>query len=662
MSQRARAVLKEVFGYDEFRPLQERIIDAAEAGRDALAVMPTGGGKSLCYQVPALTLGGLVLVVSPLIALMREQVAFLNGLGIEARVLNSTLSPEEWRANAEAAASGRLRLLYLAPETLASSRAEEFLSRTEVALLAVDEAHCISEWGHDFRPEYRLLGEIRKRLKPIGHSCARKSENTSNLSEFAQANSNASVKRSLVPCLALTATATEKVRADIVQQLGLMAPEILVASFDRPNIFLEVRRRAKAVDQVLELASSFPEGSGIVYCFSRARAEAFAADLSERGLSALPYHAGLPDETRAANQDRFIRDEVRVICATTAFGMGIDKPDVRFLVHADLPKSLEQYYQEIGRAGRDGLPSRALLLFAYSDAMKIRSLISRDSDDGQEAENNALVAEASLREMLRYAESGSCRRASILAHFGEKYVGPKGPSSCGSCDVCSGTTDVGAEEDVTTQAYKLLSCVKRTGERYGAGHVVDVLLGSRNERVLGLGHSELSTWGIGKEWARNQWLDLSSQLLRKGYLAKDEDFGVLSLTPKALAAFRDRSPIAAVPPPRPRLAKAEASRAGAVGAAASGAQAGAAKAGAYPPGSPEAAREAALRFLRRRLAEESHVPNYMIFSDRTLYDLVAKSPRDQASLLAVFGMGEVKAGKFGQAILEAVAGSGKEGS
>jgi ATP-dependent DNA helicase RecQ len=639
MSQRARAVLKEVFGYDEFRPLQERIIDAAEAGRDALAVMPTGGGKSLCYQVPALTLKGLVLVVSPLIALMREQVAFLNGLGIEARVLNSTLSPEEWRANAEAAASGRLRLLYLAPETLASSRAEEFLSRAEVALLAVDEAHCISEWGHDFRPEYRILGEIRKRLKPVGYS-----------GEFAKANSEAKAKPSLVPCLALTATATEKVRVDIVQQLGLMAPEILVASFDRPNIFLEVRRRAKAVDQVLELASSFPEGSGIVYCFSRARAEAFAADLSERGLSALPYHAGLPDEQRASNQDRFIRDEVRVVCATTAFGMGIDKPDVRFLVHADLPKSLEQYYQEVGRAGRDALPSRALLLFAYSDAMKIRSLMAER--EGAEA----LAAEASLRAMLRYAESWRCRRATLLEHFDEDY----GQPSCGSCDVCSGapTGTAAAEEDVTTQAYKLLSCVKRTGERYGAGHVVDVLLGSRNERVLGLGHSELSTWGIGKEWARAQWLDLAAQLSRKGYLAKDEDFGVLSLTPKALAAFRDRSPIAAVPPPRPRPSKAEASRASAAGGA--GAQVGAAKAVTYPPGSPEAAREAALRSLRRRLAEESHVPNYMIFSDRTLYDLVAKSPRDKASLLAVFGMGEVKADKFGHAILEAIAGTGRE--
>jgi ATP-dependent DNA helicase RecQ len=629
MSRRAREVLKEVFGYDSFRPLQEEIIDAVEAGEDALAVMPTGGGKSLCYQLPALidgatggATGSLVLVVSPLIALMREQVAFLRGLGVEARVLNSTLSPDEWRANAEAAAAGELRLLYLAPETLASPRAYDLLNRAEIGLFAVDEAHCISEWGHDFRPEYRALGEIRKRLKP-----ARRASGGAGAG---------------VACLALTATATERVREDIVAQLGLRSPRRFVASFDRPNIFLEVRRRARAVDQALELASSYPEGSGIVYCFSRARAESFAADLSARGLPALPYHAGLSDDERAANQDRFIRDEVRAICATTAFGMGIDKPDVRFLVHADLPKSLEQYYQEVGRAGRDGLPARALLLFAYSDAMKIRSLMARDEAEGGE---RAIAVEAALRAMLRYAESASCRRATLLAHFGERRATVL--EGCSSCDICAGaagSSDAQAEEDVTTQAYKLLSCVKRTGERFGAGHVVDVLLGSRNERVLGLGHAELSTWGIGKEWARGQWLDLANQLLRKGYLAKDEDYGGLSLTPRALEAFREKSPIAAVPPPRAKTAPSSAPRAE-----------GAARAGSYPPGSAEAALESALRALRRRLAEEGRVPNYMIFSDRTLYELVDKAPADEAALLRVFGMGEVKARRFGAVILETIA-------
>ncbi|MGA2547076.1 MAG: DNA helicase RecQ [Rectinemataceae bacterium] len=617
MSARAREVLKEVFGYDEFRPLQEEIIEAVTAGEDLLAVMPTGGGKSLCYQVPALTLrsDALVLVVSPLIALMREQVAFLRALGVEARFLNSTLAPEEWTANAEAAANGQVRLLYLAPETLASGRASPLLERATIDLLAVDEAHCISEWGHDFRPEYRTLGGIRKRLK--GRS-------------------------GLAPCLALTATATERVRKDIVAELGLRGSKVYVAGFDRPNIFLEVRRRARAVDQVLELASAFPAGSGIVYCFSRARAEAFAADLRARGLSALPYHAGLPDEERSANQDRFIRDEVRVICATTAFGMGIDKPDVRFLVHADLPKSLEQYYQEVGRAGRDGLPAHALLLFAYGDAMKIRSLMA--SGEGDPA--SSAQAEAALRGMLRYAEAAGCRRVGLLAHFGEDYGRP----GCGACDVCACSTDAAAETDVTTQAYKLLSCVKRTGERYGAGHVVDVLVGSKNERVLGLGHAELSTWGIGKEWSRGQWLDISAQLLRKGYLAKDEEFGVLSLTEKAYAAFREKSPIAAVVPPRPK------------GNRAGGARGAGAPSTARPKaGSREAAVEDSLRALRRRLAEGQRVPNYVIFSDRTLYDLIAKAPADRAALLEVFGMGEVKARRFGRAILELLAGSSAKG-
>ena len=628
MSARVREVLKEVFGYDEFRPLQEEIIEAVAAGEDLLAVMPTGGGKSLCYQVPALALrpDALVLVVSPLIALMREQVAFLRGLGVEARVLNSTLSAEEWRANAEAAAKGEVRLLYLAPETLASGRATPLLERATIDLLAVDEAHCISEWGHDFRPEYRTLGDIRSRLRG---------------------------RKGMVPCLALTATATEKVRADIVSELGLRGAKVLVSGFDRPNIFLEVRRRARAVDQILELAADFPEGSGIVYCFSRARTEGFAADLRSSGISALPYHAGLDDETRSANQDAFIRDEVRVVCATTAFGMGIDKPDVRFLIHADLPKSLEQYYQEVGRAGRDGLPARALLLFSYGDAIKIRSLIA-DKDSDSYTETQALASEASLRGMLRYAETSGCRRSSLLAHFGERYGRPGG-SGCASCDVCAppaGGDNAAAETDVTTQAYKLLSCVKRTGERYGAGHVVDVLIGSKNERVLSLGHAELSTWGIGKEWPKAQWIDLAANLLRKGYLSKDEEFGVLSLTEKAYETFRDKSTITARVVTRARLIKKDKASTPAQPSAVAGAKPGA---GTYPSGSREASLELALRALRRRLAEEGRVPNYVIFSDRTLYELIAKAPANNAALLDVFGMGEVKAKRFGRAIIDTIA-------
>jgi len=623
--------MRRVFGYEAFRPPQDEIIEAVLAGEDALAVMPTGKGKSLCYQVPAIVgdPGSLVLVVSPLIALMREQVAFLRGLGIEALLLNSTLEPEEWRANALAAQRGEARILYLAPETLASPRGREIAARLSVGLLAVDESHCISEWGHDFRPEYRMIGGLRDSL---------------------------SGPRGRVPCLALTATATSRVREDIKSELrlagaagrgGAASAREFVAGFDRPNIFLEVRRREKVVDQVLELAGRFPEGSGIVYCFSRARAEELAADLGSRGLSALPYHAGLPDETRSANQDAFIRDEVRVVCATTAFGMGIDKPDVRFVAHADLPKSLEQYYQEIGRAGRDGLPATALLLFGRGDAFKIRSLM------GEKEGAEAIAAEDSLRAMLRFAESSSCRRAALLAHFGEDCPA----EGCGSCDVCAPAVGAEEEEDLTVQAQKFLSCVKRTGERYGAGHVADVLVGSRNERVLGLGHSQLSTWGIGKEWTRGQWMDLAAELARKGYLAKDPDYSVLSLTAAAAEALRERAPIRARPPRR------------AGGRPSAGAAAGrlidSAVGGARRPERPglgdgaddpvARALERELRTLRKRLAEAAHVPPYVVFADKTLYDLIARRPVDGAALLEVFGMGQVKVARYGEAILEVLA-------
>jgi ATP-dependent DNA helicase RecQ len=623
MEMSARQVLKEVFGYEDFRPMQEDVINAVLAGDDVLAVMPTGGGKSLCYQVPAILLGGLTLVVSPLIALMRDQVAFLREYGVEAFVLNSSLGPEEWRANAAAAREGARRkegatLLYVAPETLASPRMREALAGVEPRLLAVDEAHCISEWGHDFRPEYRALGALRGELS----SC---------------------------PCLALTATATEKVRVEIMDELRFRERREFVAGFDRPNIFLEVRKRTRPLEQVAALAADYPEQSGLVYCFSRARAEAIAAGLAALGISALPYHAGLPPEERSANQDAFIDGTVRVVAATTAFGMGIDKPDIRFVVHADLPKSIEQYYQEIGRAGRDGLPARALLLYSFSDAMKIRAILAdRSGYDGIDPETEAAqaaAAEASLRAMLRFADTRACRRASLLAHFGED----RGSGNCGSCDVCAGGSGPAEEEaDLTTEAYKLLSCVKRTGERYGAGHVIDVLTGSRNERVLGLGHAELSTWGIGKEWTKAQWNDLTRQLIAKGYLDKDEDFGVLSLTPLALDTFRDRLPVRAVPPP--------AGRAGKKGGASPQAPSAGGAPGADPAGSPEARLEESLRALRRRLAGEAGVPPYVIFSDRSLYDLVAKKPRTKEELLGVFGFGQVKCERHGGDIIAVIKG------
>ena len=655
MEQTPRSVLREVFGFEDFRPMQESVIETVLAGKDVLAVMPTGGGKSLCYQVPALLLGGLSLVVSPLIALMRDQVAFLREYGVEAFVLNSSLSPEEWRANAAAAraAAGRSEgaaLLYVAPETLASPRMRDALSGLRLSLLAVDEAHCISEWGHDFRPEYRALGALRAELPPS-------------------------------PCLALTATATERVRAEIMAELGFDEPREFVAGFDRPNIFLAARRRAKVLDQIAALAADYPEQSGIVYCFSRARAESIAGGLADLGISALPYHAGLPAEVRSANQDAFIDGEVRVIAATTAFGMGIDKPDIRFVVHADLPKSIEQYYQEIGRAGRDGLPARALLLYSPADAMKIRALLAdshnaysgsagddgADGDaNGAERANQALAAETSLRAMMGYAEATSCRRAILLSWFGDTVaragdgaragdtggvMGASGTTGCGACDVCTGTSESGGEEaDLTTEAWKLLSCVKRTGERYGAGHVIDVLTGSRNERVLGLGHAELSTWGIGKEWTKAQWSDLCRQLVIKGYLDKDPEYGVLSLTSLAYASFRDRVPIRAVPLPAARTGRKGQGRAGGPG------YPGTVPGGAAGTSSLDLVLESKLRALRKRLAGDAGVPPYVIFSDRSLFDLVAKKPRSREELLEVFGFGKVKTERLGDEILAEIIG------
>jgi len=654
MEQTPRSVLREIFGFEEFRPMQESVIETVLSGKDVLAVMPTGGGKSLCYQVPALLSGGLTLVVSPLIALMRDQVAFLREYGVEAFVLNSSLSPEEWRTNAAAAraAAGRsdgAALLYVAPETLASPRMRDALCGLKLSLLAVDEAHCISEWGHDFRPEYRALGALRAELPPS-------------------------------PCLALTATATERVRAEIMSELGFDEPREFVAGFDRPNIFLAARRRAKVLDQIAALAAEYPEQSGIVYCFSRARAESIAEGLAALGISALPYHAGLPVEERSANQDAFIDGEVRVIAATTAFGMGIDKPDIRFVVHADLPKSIEQYYQEIGRAGRDGLPARALLLYSPADAMKIRALLAEshnayagDDDDGEDGcgdgrSSQALAAEISLRAMMGYAEATGCRRAILLSWFGDSgacadgarvgdgcgAIGAAGGTGCGACDVCTGTSESGGEEaDLTTEAWKLLSCVKRTGERYGAGYVIDVLTGSRNERVLGLGHAELSTWGIGKEWTKAQWSDLCRQLVIKGYLDKDPEYGVLALTPMAYASFRDRVPIRAVPLPAARSGRKGQGRAG--GQTRPGTVLGG-TGGAAGISSSDAALESSLRALRKRLAGDAGVPPYVIFSDRSLFDLVAKKPRSREELMEVFGFGKVKTERLGDEILAAIRG------
>lgn len=663
MKEKPEQILKRVFGYTDFRPLQKDIIGAVLDGKDVLAVMPTGGGKSLCYEIPALAMEGITLVVSPLIALMRDQVSLLRAAGVEAVYLNSSLEAAEWYANAESARKGRAKLLYAAPETIVSDRGRELLSDLNVNLIAVDEAHCVSEWGHDFRPEYRLLAPLRK-LFPR------------------------------VPLLALTATATPRVREDIKTSLGLRSPLEFMASFNRPNLFLEVKQREKGPQQLIHFIRTRKGGAGIVYCFSRARAEKIAEELSAAGISARPYHAGLSDEERSRNQDDFIADRVQVICATTAFGLGIDKPDVRFVLHADLPKGLEDYYQQIGRAGRDGLPARCVLYYSYGDVYRLKALLGEK--EGGEAEAAAL----SLDAMIKYAEATCCRRVPLLAHFGEKWDGSE---DCGGCDNCAtrardrarGSAAVGAspaagagaatskgaagraavdaapdaagamlssaadadspaEMDITVPAYKFLSCVKRCGERFGAGYIIDVLRGSKKERILELGHNRLSTYGIGADWDAAQWQDLSRQLLVKGYLAKDDEYGVLSLTQRALAAFRDRSPIFGIRPEaklerRKKAAGAEAS----IDAAEARASV---KSGLAGLSAADEALASSLRELRHGLAEELHVPPYVIYSDRTLLDLVAKKPRNTDELLDVYGLGQIKVQRFGAAILAVLSG------
>ncbi len=553
--------------------------------------------------------------------------------------------------------SGKAKLLYAAPETIVSDRGQELLADLKLNLIAVDEAHCVSEWGHDFRPEYRLLAALRK--------------------IFPQ-----------VPFLALTATATPRVRDDIKEALSLRDPLELVASFNRPNLFLEVKRREKGPAQLTHFIKTRKGGAGIVYCFSWARAEAVAKELCRAGIDARPYHAGLSDEERARNQDDFIADKVQVITATTAFGLGIDKPDVRFVVHADLPKGLEDYYQQIGRAGRDGLPARCVLFYSYGDVYRLKSFLK--DKEGEEAEAAAL----SLDAMVRYAEATCCRRLPLLAHFGETWEG----GDCGACDNCATRArdeartglpedassvpgaaasaaagrknsssvpvpaaasapeadfdDSPVEEDLTEPSYKLLSCVKRTGERFGAGYVIDVLRGSKKEKILGLGHDKLSTYGIGADWDQSQWQELARQLLVKGYLAKDDEYGVLSLTPKAYAAFHDRSLISGI---RPVAARERKKKAAGAEASIEAAEARAkARGGLGPLSGQDQALADALRGLRRHLAEERHVPPYVIFSDRTLLDLIAKKPHNAEALQEVFGLGSVKIERYGMDILDII--------
>ena len=589
------APLKKVFGFDSFRPLQEEIIRDSLAGRDVFAVLPTGGGKSLCFQLPALVRPGLTVVVSPLIALMKDQVDALQAAGVAATFLNSSLAVSESRPRLHGLHNGEFKLLYVAPERLLLSGFLDDLQKWHVNLFAIDEAHCVSEWGHDFRPEYRQLSALRERFPGV-------------------------------PLLALTATATERVRADIVQQLHLRDPRCYVASFNRPNLTYRVAAKTGAYEQIVSFITARKGEGGIVYCHSRKTTEALARKLSEDGIPALPYHAGLTAAERSGNQEKFLRDETRVICATIAFGMGINKPNVRYVIHHDLPKNIEGYYQETGRAGRDGLPGECLLMFSPGDRVKQMRFID-EKPDPKERE----IARAQLEQMIHYAEVAGCRRDFLLGYFGEKF----GEQNCGGCDNCLSPR---ATWDGTLAAQKFLSCVYRIRQKssFGVGlnHVIEVLTGAATEKVRKFDHHELSTYNIGGEHTRAEWGAIGRELIRLGFLYQNaEKFSVIEITEEGLAALTTRQKVILTKPVQPT--EPQKHRAGEIAC-------------------DEPLFEQ-LRALRKRLADERAVPPYIIFSDVALRQMARFYPADNREFSRISGVGDKKLREFGASFLAAIA-------
>ena len=587
-------LLKQYFGFSAFRPLQEEIIRDALAGRDVFALLPTGGGKSLCFQLPALARPGLTVVVSPLIALMKDQVDALRAAGVPATFLNSSLGAGESRPRLRGLHQGEYRLLYVAPERLMLSGFLQDLQQWNVQLIAVDEAHCISEWGHDFRPEYRQLASIRS-LFPS------------------------------VPMMALTATATERVRADILGQLHLRDPAVYVASFNRPNLTYRVSAKAGAYRQVLDFLRARPREAGIIYGQSRKGAEALAAKLSTDGIVAVPYHAGLSNGDRTRNQDLFLRDEARVVCATIAFGMGINKPNVRFVIHYDLPKNVEGYYQETGRAGRDGLPSECLLLFSAGDVQKYMGFIEEKPDAREQK-----IAREQLQQIVHYAETSGCRRAELLEYFGEEFP----EDNCGACDNCLSPR---ATWDGTVEAQKFLSCVfrvrQKSGFSMGLVHVAEVLRGADTQGIRRWGHDTLSTYGIGADRDKAAWTAIGRELMRLGYLRQDTGkFSTVDITPEGLAVLKSRAkitltkPVSAPPAKRPQVGEI-----------------------ACDEGLFET-----LRQLRKRLADDLGVPPYIVFGDNSLRQMARLYPQTEAEFGRISGVGDQKRREFGAAFLAAI--------
>jgi len=595
------ATLAEVFGYGEFRPHQAEIIDHIIAGGDSFVLMPTGGGKSLCYQLPALHRGGTAIVVSPLIALMKDQVDALRANGVAAAVLNSSLSAEQSAATLRDLRGGVLDLLYVAPERLVLDGFLRDLDSIHIALFAIDEAHCVSQWGHDFRPEYVKLGILRERFPAV-------------------------------PIVALTATADEQTRDDVVHQLGLSGARMFATGFDRPNIHYAARYKTKPAIQLAEFLREHEGASGIVYALSRRRTEEIAARLRDAGFSAAAYHAGMDAASRTRVQDDFLGDRLDIVVATVAFGMGIDKPDVRFVVHYDMPKSIEGYYQETGRAGRDGLPSQAMMLWSMQDVVTSRGFIDAIGNTEQRR-----IEAHKLQAMIAYAEALSCRRAALLGYFGEDLSEP-----CGHCDVCDEPPET---YDASIDAQKALSAVLRLKERFGVGYVVDVLRGSSSERIIANGHDVLSVYGIGAEHSKDDWAAIIRQLIHRGYLRVDvADYSTLKMLPAAGPVLRgeDRVILAKPPAPRPKAEKTvKLPRAAAT--------------------TLETAEQIGLferlRELRREIAAEQSVPAYVVFADAALADMARRAPATRDEFLAVSGVGTAKLERYGDAFLAAIAGA-----
>lgn len=587
-------VLREVFGFQAFRPGQDTVIEQLVAGNDVLAIMPTGGGKSLCYQIPALVRPGLAIVVSPLIALIKDQVDALRANGVAAAGLHSGLARDELMEVYGQLWRGDLKLLYVAPERILLP---DFLARLQempLALIAIDEAHCISQWGHDFRPEYAELGRLRHLFPHI-------------------------------PLVALTATADDATRQDILNRLALNDPLVHLASFDRPNIRYTLVEKFKPSEQLLHYVQKQAGQCGIVYCTSRKRTEEVADLLKVRNYRAACYHAGLPSEQRAAVQDAFIRDDLDIVVATVAFGMGIDKPNVRFVVHYDIPKNIEAYYQETGRAGRDGLPAEALLLFDPADIERVRGLLENNENAEQRQ-----VEIFKLNLMSAFAEAQTCRRQVLLNYFGEYHAEP-----CGNCDIC---LDPPKTYDGTDDARKALSCVYRVGQRYGMGHVIEVLRGAQSQRIRELGHDKLTTYGIGKDQSHEYWLSVLRQLIHKGLLVQNiTRHLVLQLTEAARPVLRGDQPLE-LAVPRTELLSAKKLRRRELELAQG----------------EDATLFRELRKLRKQLAEEEGIPPYVVFNDATLLELAQFKPVTEADLLTINGVGYRKLERFGEAFLECI--------